>query len=44
VLIELDDEWRVARRYFSQASMQKLKDPEPLLPTTPAPLRLAPVH
>jgi hypothetical protein len=42
--MELDDEWRVARRYFSQASMQKLKGPEPLLPATPAPLRLAPVR
>lgn len=40
-LIELDDEWWVARRYFSRASMQKLKEPEPLLSTTPALLEAA---
>jgi len=45
VLIEVHDEWQVGRRYFSMASMRKLKDPEEaaalMLPT---PLRLAPVR
>lgn len=44
VLMEIDDEWRVGRRYFSLESMRKLKEPgeEPL--PLPAPLRLAPIR
>jgi putative transposase len=44
VLLEINDEWQVERRYFSLASMRKLMEPEALLPTEPMPLRLAPVH
>jgi putative transposase len=44
VLLEINDEWQVERRYFSLASMRKLLEPEALLPTEPMPLRLAPVH
>ncbi|MFV2044360.1 MAG: IS256 family transposase [Anaerolineales bacterium] len=44
VLMETADEWQVTRRYFSQESMRKLTDPEPLLVSEPAPFRLAPVH
>lgn len=44
VLLELDDEWEIERRYFSQESMHKLLAPETLLePTVVAP-RLAPVR
>jgi len=44
ILQEVDDEWEVSRRYFSQESMRKLKEPqlEELLVTNP--LRLAPVR
>ena len=44
VLMEIADECQVTRRYFSQESMKKLLDPEPLLVSEPAPFRLAPVH
>jgi putative transposase len=44
VLLEINDEWQVERRYVSLASMRKLLEPEALLPTKPMPLRLAPVH
>lgn len=44
VLMELDDEWQVGRRYFSQASMKKLLEPETLLPTDAMALPLAPIH
>ena len=44
VLMEIDDEWRVGRRYFSLESMRKLKEAgEEALPL-PAPLRLAPIR
>jgi putative transposase len=43
VLLEVDDEWQIERRYFSLESMQKLK--EPLAEqTASSPLRLAPVR
>jgi putative transposase len=44
ILIEANDEWQVARRYFSLDSMRKLKEPESLLAAEPTPLRLAPIH
>lgn len=44
VLIEINDEWQVGRRYFSKESMKKLTRPELLLDAQPSPLRLAPVR
>jgi len=44
ILIETNDEWQVARRYFSLDSMRKLEEPENPLLAEPAPLRLAPIH
>ena len=45
VLIEVHDEWQVGRRYFSKASMRKLKDPEEAAALVlPTPLRLAPIR
>ena len=44
ILIEVHDGWQVGRRYLSLATMRELTDREPLLGTTPASLRLAPVH
>lgn len=44
LLVEQHDEWQVARRYFSLASMRQLYEPEPLVPAEPAALRLAPVR
>jgi putative transposase len=44
ILMETSDEWVIGRRYFSLETMNKLIEPEPLLSTTPTPLRLAPVH
>ena len=44
ILLEIDDEWQVERRYFSQESMRKLTEPptDPVAPSSP--LRLAPVR
>jgi len=44
VLIEVNDEWQVGRRYFSEASMRRLKEPDGERLTAPAPLRLAPIR
>jgi len=44
VLIEIDDEWKVGRRYFSQESMGKLHAPQGDVLVLPSPLRLAPVR
>jgi len=44
LLIEINDEWQVERRYFSLESMRKLLQPEPIQLGEPLPLRLAPVH
>ena len=44
VLMDTDDEWQVGRRYFSLASMQKLKEPTSIQVAEPVTLRLAPVH
>lgn len=44
ILLEQADEWEVDRRYFSQESMRRLTEPEPLLLAEAAPFRLAPIH
>jgi len=44
VLLELDDEWQVERRYFSQESMRKLLAPESVLEPAAVAPRLAPVR
>jgi putative transposase len=44
VLLEIDDEWQIERRYFSLESMQKLKEPLVDQMTASSPLRLAPVR
>jgi putative transposase len=44
VLLELDDEWEVERRYFSQESLHKLLTPETLLEPGAGAPRLAPVR
>lgn len=43
-LAEINDEWQVGRRYFSQESMRRLTHPEPLVAAEPVPFRLAPVR
>jgi transposase-like protein len=44
ILVEFNDEWQADRRYFSLESMNKLKEPESILPAGSGPLRLAPIH
>jgi putative transposase len=44
VLIEVNDEWQVGRRYFSQASMRSLREPDAERLAAPSPLRLAPIR
>lgn len=44
VLIEIDDEWQIERRYFSQDSMRKLKEADEALPSSPGALRLGPIR
>jgi hypothetical protein len=45
--MEIDDEWQVERRYFSQESMRQLTHPGDLassLSLASTPLRIAPVR
>jgi len=44
ILMEIDDEWQVGRRYFSLASMKKIEEPASIQIAEPLALRLAPVH
>jgi len=44
LLNELDDEWQVGRRYFSQASMKRLLEPDKLEPSKGIVIPLAPIH
>lgn len=44
VLLEIDDEWHVERRYFSQDSMRKLHEPSSDTPASAGPLRLGPIR
>jgi transposase-like protein len=44
VLLEIDDEWQIERRYFSQESMRKLHEPSSEIPASHGPLRLGPIR
>jgi transposase-like protein len=44
LLMEVDDEWHIGRRYFSQASMKELLEPEPLADAKALPMPVLPVH
>lgn len=44
VLMEIDDEWQVERRYFSQDSMRKLSEPDNTLSSSPGALQLGPIR
>ena len=44
VLLEIDDEWQVERRYFSQDSMRKLHEASSDMPSSAGPLRLGPIR
>jgi len=44
ILQEQDEEWEVAKRYFSLESMSRLYAPPPLVMAEPIPFTLAPVH
>jgi hypothetical protein len=44
VLMEIDDEWQIERRYFSQDAMRKLKEADEALPTTHGALPLGPIR
>jgi len=44
LLMEVDDEWQIGRRYFSQASMKELLEPEPLADAKALPMPVLPIH
>jgi putative transposase len=44
VLQEIDDEWQIERRYFSQDSMRKLREPDEALSPSPGALQLGPIR
>ncbi len=44
VLMEIDDEWQIERRYFSQDSMRKLKEADAALLSSPGALQLGPIR
>jgi transposase-like protein len=44
LLMEIDDEWQVGKRYFSLASMHKLQNADLDALQDPVAMRLAPVH
>jgi putative transposase len=44
VLLEIDDEWHIERRYFSQDSMRKLREPSAETLASAGPLRLGPMR
>jgi putative transposase len=44
LLMETDDEWQIGRRYFSQASMKALLEPEPQMDMEALPMPLIPIH
>jgi transposase-like protein len=44
VLQELEDEWQVERRYFSQDSMRKVREPQEAISASPGSLRLGPIR
>jgi transposase-like protein len=44
LLIEIDDEWQIGRRYFSLASMKELLEPDDETKLAALPIPLAPIH
>jgi len=42
--LEVDNEWQPGRRYFSQASMKELLEPEPLADAKTLPMPVLPIH
>jgi transposase-like protein len=44
LLIEIDDEWQIGRRYFSLASMKELLEPDDETKLAALTIPLAPVH
>lgn len=44
VLMEIDDEWQIERRYFSHDSMHKLKELGETLTSSPGALQLGPIR
>jgi putative transposase len=44
LLMEIDDEWQIGRRYFSQASMKALLEPEPQVDMQALPMPVLPIH
>jgi hypothetical protein len=44
ILQEQDDEWEVAKRYFSLESMHRVNHPPVLITAEVMPFTLAPVH
>ena len=44
LLMEIDDEWQIGRRYFSLASMKELLEPDDEAKLAALPIPLAPVH
>jgi len=44
VLLEIDDEWQVERRYFSLESMRRLREPTSETPPSAGSLKLGPIR
>jgi putative transposase len=44
ILKEQDEEWEVAKRYFSLESMSRLYAPPPLVMAEPIPFTMVPEH
>jgi transposase-like protein len=44
LLMEVDDEWQIGRRNFSQASIKELLEPEPLADAKALPMPVLPIH
>jgi transposase-like protein len=44
LLVEMDDEWRIGRRYFSEESLKALLKPAPLAPLPALSVPVLPIH